>query len=290
MRLSIRKRMEFIESRLYWEGAISRKDLTDCFGISNPQASKDLKQYSEIAPENIYYDNSVKQYHASETFTPKIITPTCESYFTELLTSSSDDDSFICGQIPQYDMIPLPSRSTDPMVLRDILKAIREISSIEVRYQSMSSPEPAPRYISPHALVNDGFRWHIRAYCHKRNEYRDFNLSRITACGAFRFDSVNHANDLLWHNFVVFKLAANPKLNDNQKKCIEHEYGMIDGVCDLNVRGAFVFYVKQRLGLNQLPNGKKPYQQHIVLANRDEIDNTIDVLTKLQANKLGQLA
>ena len=62
MRLSIRKRMEFIEARLFWEGAISRKDLTDCFRISNPQASKDLKQYSELAPENIYYDHHNPHY------------------------------------------------------------------------------------------------------------------------------------------------------------------------------------------------------------------------------------
>lgn len=287
MRLSIRKRMEFVESRLFWEGAISRKDLKDCFGISNPQASKDLKQYSELAPDNIYYDSSAKQYFASKDFAPKIITPTCESYFSELLTSNDTEESFVCGEIPQHDLVPVPLRTTGPLVLRDILKAIRESSSIEITYQSMSSFDPGPRYISPHALVNDGFRWHIRAYCHKRMEYRDFNLSRIISCGEFRFDSINHANDLLWHNFVVFKLAPHPKLNDNQKRCIEHEYGMIDGVCDLKVRGAFVFYAKQRMGLHQLPEEKPPYQQQIILANRDEVDNTIDVLKKLQANKLG---
>lgn len=287
MRLSIRKRMEFVESRLFWEGAISRKDITDCFGISNPQASKDLKQYSELAPDNIYYDSSVKQYLATKDFVPKIITPTCESYFSELLISNDTEESFICGEIPQHDIVPVPLRKTDPLVLRDILKAIRESSIIEILYQSMSSPDPGLRDISPHALVNDGFRWHVRAYCHKRKEYRDFNLSRIIKCGEFRFNSINHSNDLLWHNFVVFKLAPHPKLNDNQKRCIEHEYGMIDGVCDFKVRGAFVFYVKQRLGLHQLPEEKPPYQQQIILTNREDVDNTIDVLNKLQANKLG---
>lgn len=100
-------------------------------------------------------------------------------------------------------------------------------------------------------------------------------------------DSVDHSNDLLWYNFVVLKLAANPGLYENQKRCIEHEYGMINGVGDLKVRGAFVFYVKQRLGLHQSQEDEPPYQQHIVLSNREEVDNTIEVLAKLQANKLG---
>lgn len=287
MRLSIKKRIEFIEARLFWEGAISRKDLTDCFGISNPQASKDIKQYSELAPGNIYYDNSSKQYFASKDFSSKIITPTCENYFSELLTSRDSEESFVCGEVPQYDVIPIPSRTTDPLVLRAILMAIRETSSIEIKYQSMSSPSSISRFISPHALVNDGFRWHIRAYCHKRQGYRDFNLCRIITCGKAKASPINHSDDLLWHNFVVFKLAPHPKLNKNQKLCIERDYGMIDGECEFKVRVAFIFYVKQQLGLNNMPESKDPKQQQIILANSEEVDHTLEILKRLQANRLG---
>jgi predicted DNA-binding transcriptional regulator YafY len=150
----------------------------------------------------------------------------------------------------------------------------------------MSSPNPGYRYVSPHALVNDGFRWHVRAYCHKTKEYRDFNLSRIFSCHEIRADSIKHENDLLWHNFVVLKLAPHPKLNKNQKQCIEREYGMTNGECELKVRAAFVFYVKQRLDLNQLPNAKAPKQQHIVLINTDEVDSTLEILKRLQTNRL----
>ena len=286
MRLSIKKRIEFIEVRLFWEGAISRKDLTDCFGISNPQASKDIKKYSEIAPDNIYYDNSAKQYFASKDFKPKIIIPTCENYFSELMNSNDNQDSFVCGEIPQYDVIPIPSRTTDPLVLRAILMSIQMTSSLQIQYQSMSRTSPIWRYISPHALANDGFRWHIRAYCHKRQEYRDFNLSRIISCGEEKAFPIDHSNDLLWYNFVIFKLAPHPKLNKNQKKCIEREYGMINGECEFKVRAAFIFYVKQQLGLNNMPGSKDSKQQQIILANSVEVNQTQEILKNLQANKL----
>ena len=71
MRWSTRKRLEFIESRLFWDGKISRKDLTDYFDVSVPQATKDLKMYSELAPENIHYDNRAKHYQAGTNFKPE---------------------------------------------------------------------------------------------------------------------------------------------------------------------------------------------------------------------------
>jgi hypothetical protein len=44
------KRLEFIDFRLFWEGAINRVDIMDQFGVSVPQASKDLSLYQEKAP------------------------------------------------------------------------------------------------------------------------------------------------------------------------------------------------------------------------------------------------
>lgn len=286
MRLNIKKRMEFIETRLFWEGAISRRDLTEHFGISNPQASKDIKQYIKLAPDNIHYDNSAKKYLAPEKFYPRLTTPSCESYFSDLLVSKTPNNSFICGKIPPYDIIPIPTRITDPNVLRAILKAIKNSAKIGIEYQSMSRPNPIFRYIAPHTLVNDGFRWHIRAYCRKKEDYRDFNLSRIIRCEEMKETVIDHSNDLLWHSYIRLKLIPHPKLNRNQQKCIEHEYGMVDGECELNTRAAFVFYLEKNLKLSQNSEGKSPNRYQIVLANREEVDSTIEILKRLQANKL----
>ena len=45
LRWGVEQRLEFIEFRLFWEGGVNRSDITACFGVSVPQASKDLSQY-----------------------------------------------------------------------------------------------------------------------------------------------------------------------------------------------------------------------------------------------------
>lgn len=68
----------------------------------------------------------------------------------------------------------------DAAVLRDVLKAVREGLSTEIFYQSMSAQKPSPewRRITPHALGDDGMRWHVRAFCHVDHKFKDFILSR----------------------------------------------------------------------------------------------------------------
>ena len=61
LRWGVERRLEFIEFRLYWEGRINRADIVDQFGVSVPQASKDLSRYQELAPDNIAYDRREKR-------------------------------------------------------------------------------------------------------------------------------------------------------------------------------------------------------------------------------------
>ena len=72
MRWGVEKRLKFIEFRLFWEGGINRADIVDQFGVSVPQASKDLTLYEEKAPGNLIYDKSAKRY-PSLTFDEAIV-------------------------------------------------------------------------------------------------------------------------------------------------------------------------------------------------------------------------
>ena len=65
LKWGVEQRLEFIEFRLYWEGGVNRSDIIEAFGVSVPQASKDLTLYQERAPENAIYDKSAKRYVAS---------------------------------------------------------------------------------------------------------------------------------------------------------------------------------------------------------------------------------
>ena len=64
-------------------------------------------------------------------------------------------------------------------MLRPILLACREGLRLESEYVSLANPEVEIRVMAPHTLVFTGMRWHVRAYCEKNREYRDFVLSRF---------------------------------------------------------------------------------------------------------------
>jgi len=84
LRWGVERRLEFIEFRLYWEGGINRADITNFFGVSVPQASKDLSQYQELAPGNIEYDKSEKRYFATQKFRPRFFIPDSDQYLSQL--------------------------------------------------------------------------------------------------------------------------------------------------------------------------------------------------------------
>src|SRR4051812_14242301 len=89
LRWGIERRLEFVEFRLFWEEGVNRSDIVGEFGVSVPQASKDLALYQEQAPDNIRYDRSLKRYFASETFRPKFIELDAAAYLERLTPSSN---------------------------------------------------------------------------------------------------------------------------------------------------------------------------------------------------------
>jgi len=274
MRWSVGRRLEFIDFRLYWEGRINRKDLTEFFDISVPQASSDLKIYQEKAPNNIEYDKSGKFYFATQNFKPVFMNPDSSYYFAQLRLIFNKvlkkEEAFL-GQIPSFGSIPSVARVVDSEILRKILHAINNKMSIEINYQSMNRDQPIWRKIAPHTLAYDGFRWHIRAYCYIHNEFRDFLLIRIQELSNLQPDVIDPSNDICWHNYIDVKIKPHPGLSEAQKKMVERDYGMENGIGTIKVRAALYFYLEKHLGLDEKCEARPPREQQIILINRDEI-------------------
>lgn len=93
-----------------------------------------------------------------------------------------------------------------------MVRAIRQQEAIRVSYQSMTSLDESIRLLSPHALGNDGFRWHVRAYCHKRQRFSDFVLARILHIEGFEPSHVDSSQDAHWHTVLTLVLAPHPDL------------------------------------------------------------------------------
>lgn len=272
-RWSQERRLEFIDFRLRWDGRLNRSDLTDFFGISVPQASLDISRYSELAPSNLAYDRSSRIYVATDDFSPLYSSSDAGRYLNELLVQAGGVDaggSSFLAWTPPVATVPSPGRTFRIDVLVALLKAIRDGSAIHVHYQSMTRPHPTLRTLSPHALAHDGFRWHARAYCHTREEFRDFVIARMLEVTGSDSVAVGSDRDVEWHNIVPLVLAPHPKLSEPHKHTIELDFGMHDGQVEFQCRQAFLFYALRHLRLD-LEGTAPPEAQQIILKNRAAI-------------------
>lgn len=278
LRWGVERRLEFIEFRLFWEGGVNRSDIVDEFGVSVPQASKDLTLYQEQAPDNIRYDRSQKRYFASEKFQPTFISLDGDAYL-EHLTAASQFDEALSFETPKdlplaADKLPIPQRRIKPEVLRSLLGCVRESRSIEILYQSMSAtrPEPIWRRISPHAFGSDGLRWHTRAFCHIDQKFKDFILSRCLSTRLPGAVGASPSDDPLWAKYFPVSLCPNPRLTTGQQKIIAEDFAMKNGEVVVQVRRALLYYFSKRLRLDVADRFDDPGEIPVVVKNRDAFD------------------
>jgi hypothetical protein len=65
---AVEQRLRFIDFLLGHYGTLNRSALIDYFGISEPSASRDIAEYTEIAPANLVYDKQAKTYVRGAAF------------------------------------------------------------------------------------------------------------------------------------------------------------------------------------------------------------------------------
>src|SRR5262249_11934286 len=139
----------------------------------------------------------------------------------------AQDDTWFAA-LPEVGVVPVPERRVEPEILKPLLQAVREQRSIMIEYQSLSEDRPAPiwRGITPHAFGTDGLRWHMRAFCHLQQEWRDFLISRCSKVGNIAEPGADPRSDENWWNHLIVILIPNPKLSRLQQQAIERDYGM----------------------------------------------------------------
>ncbi len=274
LRWGVERRLKFIEFRLFWEGHVNRADLMEAFGVSVNQASADLNRYIGMASGNITYDKSARTYARGIKFSPLFLKPDASRFLSQLRSVADGildrADAWI-GKLPSYDAAPTPARGVNAQTLQSIVLGIRRSEAIEVNYQSLSRSEPGWRWIAPHAIAFDGFRWHTRAFCLTNQSFKDFVLSRIIATRRVRPSDVRAEGDVDWNEQVTLVIGPHPELSETQQKVIALDYGMHGGTARIPVRKALLYYALKRLGLDTDPAARRPQDQQIVLLNRDVV-------------------
>ncbi|MEL0169877.1 MAG: WYL domain-containing protein [Pseudomonadaceae bacterium] len=276
VRWDLALRYRLIETVAWWEGRLTTQHLMQSFGISRQQASKDINTYiTEHAPKNLEYDKHLKGYVPSKRFQPRFIDDSASAYL-HLLNQSHDRAPHIEGLALAYahtEVLDVPDRSVRPEVLRPLLKACRAGQRLECDYVSFTTPDGETRLIAPHTLVFTGMRWHVRAYCEKNGDYRDFVLSRFRGVPELMDDLSDNTReaDTGWNTRVAVIIEPDSRLKAEQRAIVEADYGMIDGQLEIQTRGALAQYVLQRYQIDPTKVHTKPTAQQIVVGNLEQL-------------------
>lgn len=235
-------RFAFLELIVQWEGRLTANHLMDKFELSRSSASAVINEYKEIHPQLIY-DNSLKGHRPDTKFHCHYSSGTIGEYLTQTanLSQSSTGLEHLSG----------PYRPLSPELVRPILRACREQRRLDIGYMSLTSPVYEERIIVPHTLVFDGLRYHVRAWCEKRQDYLDFVLSRFA--GEFDIlDTSPHgkAGDTRWNKMVEISFQPDLRLTPEQQQVVATEYQMQNLTFSFTTRAALVNYQLRRLRLD----------------------------------------
>lgn len=274
LRWGVRRRLEFIDFRLFWDGRFNRSDLSATFAISAQQASSDIAQYEKIAPANLRYDRAEKAYTRTAAFAPVLIGETIERYLLQLVAIENrwmrPEDTWF-NAVPPVEVITLGRRPTDPEVLLRVLDAIRRRQEIDIAYASLTGSAQPSRTIAPHALSHSAGRWYIRSWSRDHNDFRDYNLNRIATVSAHRPATVDFSLDFEWFHKINLDIRPNPELTAERQMAVAAEHGMTDGRLIRPCRLSLSFYLMSEYNLDVEPGVLKPEKQQIVLHNREEV-------------------
>lgn len=228
---------------LFWRGFINRRDLIDQFGISPPQATNDLVHYSTRNPGGCQYNVRKKRYEAPSNMNTVLISPDFGRDMEWLGASvwPEEGGDFIAS-------VDAPARVIRVDLARKLCRAAHRRESLEVRYWSVASGTAKWRRISPRTFGFDGHRWHVRAFCHERERFGDFNVGRMKGCRKGGECPFRDRVDEDWNAMVRMVVTPHPNLAEAQKQAIAMDYGMRQGELRFPVRRAMLVYAARRLG------------------------------------------
>ncbi|MAQ99981.1 MAG: hypothetical protein CMI00_05515 [Oceanospirillaceae bacterium] len=254
----------YIELRCLWEERLTAGHLQQLFSISRDSASKRINEYIALCPGNLRYDASLKGYFPTDTFAPEYSQGSLEEYIHDFIGADMQG-------IPAYNSVscfPMQSfeRRPDPEIVRPILQAISQNNRIDIAYTSVTNPDNDGRIISPHSLIHDGARWHVRAWCEKNQGFRDFVVSRIREVwGKEGASEKSRSDDRLWETILTLTIQPDVRLTPAQQEVIALEYGMQkneNGIYQRSypVRAALLLYTLNHLRLDRLKENAEAQQ------------------------------
>lgn len=273
-----RERLFHIDFRLFFLGSVNRNDLEIRFGIKEAAATRDLSLYKQLAPKNLEYDTKAKTYIQREGFSP-LFNYSSHQALAALLHGYGDD---FVSTSHTFDDAEAPTKLHLPAcdILAFATRAIYCKQAISIDYRSLSSGL-TKREIVPHSLIDNGLRWHVRAFDRLKQQFNDFVINRIEQPCVVETRAISEAEsktaDQQWNQFVQLQLVPHPALR--YPETIAHEYGLQNGELKLSVRAAVAGYVLRRWNVDCSENHSLVGPEyHLWLKNRQALTEVVNLI------------
>jgi hypothetical protein len=264
-------RLAFIDFSLQFFGHVARTDLIQRFKTGLAASTRDFSTYKQLAPHNLILRHQTKSYHRTNDFQsvfkhdPQVILTSLSRGFGNGI-STGIQPSEQC-----FDAVRLIHPNV--VIIASIMRAIHNKQAIKCGYVSVSSGE-TERALVPHSIINNGHRWHVRAYDRKSNRFRDFVATRFTFVDELQGPvHVHEASpyDQQWQQIVKIVLVPHPKIM--QSKAIEMDYNMSDGMLSMQLRAAVAAYVLRQWQVDCSANQTEHHQGcQLSLANPEVLE------------------
>ncbi|MFS1704383.1 WYL domain-containing protein [Aestuariibacter sp. GS-14] len=267
-----RQRLAYIDFCLLFKGAIYRQDLINRFEVGLSAGSRDFNLYKDLAPDNLSYDSSGKRYYQTAQFKP-LFEHDAQRTLTKLANDISDGFDAI-GDMHFPVEAPSSLNIPDIFIVAKLVQAILNNKAVSVIYTSLTSGSNA-RELVPHSIVDNGLRWHVRAFDRKSNSFRDFVLTRISkvTIKATPDSQERGDQDTEWHRMLPLQLVPHPK-NVSFPTAIEMDYGMENSQLLINVRAAMAGYLLRRWNVDCTERATlKGAEYQLWLQNRFTLNN-----------------
>lgn len=281
-----RERLSYIDFCLQFYGDIARHELIQRFQMGLASSSRDFATYKEIAPDNLILKHGTKRYHRTENFKP-LFAHNSEKALAEFAEYNNVGNSLSSAKV----VSSVSLINAQPEIIAAITRAMCSSDALKIQYASLSSGV-SEREIVPHAFLNTGHRWHVRAFDRRSQEFRDFVCTRIIKTSEAKQNPKENelqAQDLEWQSQVTLQLVPHPK--HQHPKAIELDYQMQNQQLELTLRVAEAKYLLRFWNVDVTVDATlDPNVCHLWLKNSDSLlrDEIVATVLRLAPGNKGQ--
>ena len=258
-------REQTIWTMLRWQGHISNTEVRELFCVSLKRASQILQQFRLRFPSSLIQDNHNRFWRLAAAKQADDIAGSIEQYLTLVRSLKSNPTEW-------YEDARFQFLNPKPEIFRLVRDACETGKGLLVSYASMGREAPLERLIFPHAILRLCQRWHTRAWCCLREEYRDFTFGRMMAIREADEARPVMPPDEAWNRYVPVRVFPHRELTSTQIEVVRSDFCGGAVARRIMIRACEVPYALRdsRVAIN--PEIQKPPEYLLELANAEELE------------------